>query len=100
MANGSDGGHTAAVAEPRTMTPDLLGQAVGPVLDHPDVRAKRSLLALLERQAAETGRQCAEQLRRLRAAEPGEPDDDVRRKLLDCGDIEASSAAVLDVQLQ
>ena len=71
------------MAEP---TPDLLGQAVGPIFEQLDPREQRMLLAMLERQAAATYRHLAEEA----------PDPEAGRALAGAGDNEDAIAEILE----
>ena len=67
-------------------TPDLLGQAVGPIFGQLDMREQRVLLALLERMAASTYRDFAAQV-----DDPGS-----KAGLLEAADNEDGIASVLE----
>lgn len=67
-------------------TPDLLGEAVGPILEQLDTHEQRVLLAMLERQAAATYRRLAGEA----------PDPGARQALTDAGENEDGIADILE----
>lgn len=67
-------------------TPDLLGEAVGPIIELLDAREQRVLLAVLERQAAETYRRLAGEA----------PDSEAERSLLRAAENEDGIANLLE----
>ena len=72
-----------AAGEP---TPDLLGAAVGPIIEQLDPREQRALLAILERMAAESYRGWA----------ADESDVDIRKGLLEAAENEDGIAETLE----